>query len=52
MAVTEQAAHRRLLSFEEVVAATQPATFSVFGDHLLHVDGAVYALPAAQNRPI
>jgi hypothetical protein len=45
MRVTERAAHRRLLSFEEVAAASRPATFSVFGDHLLYLDGAVYSLP-------
>ena len=45
MRVTKQAVDRRLLSLEEVVAARQPATFSVFGDNLLYLDGAVYALP-------
>jgi hypothetical protein len=47
MSVTERAAERRLLSFEEVAAASQPATFSAFGDHLLYLDGTVYALPRA-----
>jgi len=43
--ITERAADRPLLSLEEVVAASWPATFSAFGDHLLYLDGAVYALP-------
>lgn len=45
MRVTEWAADQRLLSFEEVVAASQPATFCAFGDHLLFVDGVIYAFP-------
>jgi hypothetical protein len=45
MRVTDRAAHRRLLSFEEVAAASRPATFSAFGDNLVYVDGAVYSLP-------
>lgn len=45
MRVTGRAEDRRLLSFEEVVAASQPATFSVFGDNLLYLEGTVYALP-------
>jgi len=44
MRITKRAADGRLLSFEEVVAASEPATFSVFGDHLLFLDGIVYAL--------
>jgi hypothetical protein len=43
--VIERAADRRLLSLEEVIAARRPATFSAFGDHLLYLDGTVYALP-------
>jgi hypothetical protein len=41
----ERAADRRLLSIEEVVAARRPATLCAFGDHLLFLDGTVYALP-------
>jgi hypothetical protein len=57
MRVTERAAPGRLLSFEEVAAASQPATFSVFGDHLLYLDGAVYSLshspePSDLARPL
>jgi hypothetical protein len=49
MRVIEGAADRPLLSFEEVAAAHRPATFSAFGDHLLYLEGTVYALPRSPH---
>jgi hypothetical protein len=35
-------AGRRRLTFEEVLAAGQPAVYREFGDHLLYVDGRFF----------
>jgi hypothetical protein len=45
MRVIEGAADRPLLSLDDVAATHRPATFSGFGDHLLYLEGTVYALP-------
>ena len=36
---------RRPLTIEEVREAGRPAIFSAFGDHLVYLDGIIYALP-------
>jgi hypothetical protein len=51
MAANKPAPNRPLLSLEEVIAASHPATFSAFGDNLLYLDGAVYALPRRPEPP-
>ncbi len=35
-------AGRRRLTFEEVLAAGQPAVYQKFGDHLLYIDGRFF----------
>jgi hypothetical protein len=40
---------RPQLFLDEVVAAGRPAIFSAYGDHLLYVDGTIYALPRDPN---
>jgi hypothetical protein len=44
MVVGASSGGRRQLFFDEVVAAGRPAIFSAYGDHLLYVDGTIYAL--------
>jgi hypothetical protein len=51
MRVIEGAADRPLLSLDDVAATHRPATFSGFGDHLLYIEGTVYALPRRPEPP-
>ena len=46
---TMAVAGRRRLTFEEVLAAGQPAVYRKFGDHLLYIDGRFFDVrePAA-----
>jgi hypothetical protein len=36
---------QRALTIEEVRMGGRPATFSAFGDHLVYLDGTIYAVP-------